>query len=616
MSGFKEIYRDSAGNNILQIYDAVRFASSVGNGDGLTREKPMSVRSVGLPANRAALILGGGHNIIKLTSGGSGGALVIGQGARQTVVDLTSYVDYYPNMLTLKDLTLSNAVLTAQSGIAANISASYCLFPIAFSKIAGVANVTRSIITGVVDMTRGSLSRNSFFNTIVRSTTAFRSNLSVYESCDVFIATSDIATYKDYHLSFDKCNFMIGNETVYTPLVGVTAVELRADFVRRCEAQGATLPIISEFEETNAVGRWMFTKGSVNGSLVLKGSELAAWQTKRGIFLGYSDLLATDVPIVASPNIPASMSGTNKTSGFVLLDGSISLAATVGVTDKHIETIDSKVIYFGGKKNITFLDIVNTFADKYGVFIESTDTLKNAVTVIAPSTYYVVRSSDKQFAEVSYNGVTYSTSLATRKNVFSGVAGVTSFATVSGNPIVYKVEDVAVQKTIQMRVVNELPTDIITSGSLIANYWYFVAPNNLNDTTGTITYKGVVYSCFDSFLVDSSVLTFSVQGACHLRRCWRKDYTPTSETTDKAFWATRQKPQWFEVIPNDLRCLLANNSSASNEMQADAQGYYITTGHGDFYNFMNGASGLQLPAFNISGVYMQIRLVVSTLNPM
>jgi hypothetical protein len=61
--------------------------------------------------------------------------------------------------------------------------------------------------------------------------------------------------------------------------------------------------------------------------------------------------------------------------------------------------------------------------------------------------------------------------------------------------------------------------------------------------------------------------------------------------------------------------MLYNNPNAP-EMQRDEAGNYLGSGSPYFYALKNGANGMPIPAYPIRGAYMQIRLVITTLNPM
>jgi hypothetical protein len=55
----------------------------------------------------------------------------------------------------------------------------------------------------------------------------------------------------------------------------------------------------------------------------------------------------------------------------------------------------------------------------------------------------------------------------------------------------------------------------------------------------------------------------------------------------------------------------------SIEMMRGEDGKYITTGHPEYYNRILGASGVQSPDdIYIQGTYMQLRLPITTANPM
>ncbi|MDH6355480.1 hypothetical protein M2132_001823 [Dysgonomonas sp. PH5-45] len=237
-----------------------------------------------------------------------------------------------------------------------------------------------------------------------------------------------------------------------------------------------------------------------------------------------------------------------------------------------------------------------------------------ANTSIEPDTMYIVRSDDNNEATVTYNGTAYSSSLATRNNVFMGVSGVESF-TPSSNAVILPVRDVINYQTVQLRIVESIPGDKITSGSLSSGYWYFVTPDSMGDTSGTVTYNGKTYPCLSSFLATDTT-AFTINGACHLRRCWNQDFDFGMETQDVEFWADKQKPYWVDINPDDLRCMHKNNSPSVNEMKTDDKGNYIASGHPLFYPELTGVNGIKSPAFGIMGAFMQIRIIISTLNTM
>jgi len=95
-----------------------------------------------------------------------------------------------------------------------------------------------------------------------------------------------------------------------------------------------------------------------------------------------------------------------------------------------------------------------------------------------------------------------------------------------------------------------------------------------------------------------------------------KNFISDKETTDKTFWKNRQKPKYLNIIPNDLKCLLKDNSPLAAEMLADEEGNYFTSGHIDFYRKIDTSSGFVVTVYPITGALMQLRIPISTQNPM
>ncbi len=420
-----------------------------------------------------------------------------------------------------------------------------------------------------------------------------------------------------YYAAFNNCSFVIGNESTATPLIGNNANELRSNFVSRCTAQGLTVPNINDFGTNVPAGRWVFSNTSIAGEYdTIQGSEIDQFAKLRGIYFGHSNVAVKQVPITTLQNIPASFT-TTPVSNALVQDNSIGLLATSGIAQRVEAYADSKIIWLGGLSKLTTLALTHNLPSEAGVSPDSVFGLaKTNNGSISAGNHYIIRSSDSSMATIKYNNVQYTSSLLTRNNVFMGVAGITSFENVSNNAEIYQVLDFANHQSIQIRLMRELPGGNITTGNLQAGYWYFVEPNNLNDTSGTITYKGIAHPAFDSFWVDDTNLTFTVNGTCHLRRCWKQNFDMSTEITDKAFWKDRQKPNYFDVIPNDLRCLLKNDSSASVELAEGSDGVYIGSGHPEFYNKVNGVTGLPLPSYDIVGSFLQIRVPITTINPM
>jgi hypothetical protein len=116
--------------------------------------------------------------------------------------------------------------------------------------------------------------------------------------------------------------------------------------------------------------------------------------------------------------------------------------------------------------------------------------------------------------------------------------------------------------------------------------------------------------------VAAGVTSFTITGTTHLRRVCRDNFNWATETVDKDFWQYQQKPEWVDVVDGDPRCLLHNNHDLAHEMERDALGKYIASGHPDFYKLINGEAGIPMKPMPIKGAYMQVRVVISTLNVM
>ena len=264
---------------------------------------------------------------------------------------------------------------------------------------------------------------------------------------------------------------------------------------------------------------------------------------------------------------------------------------------------------------------MDNIPSKYGLSIDSSPDLisSNAVASgnIEAGEFYMVRSTDNKYADITYNSNEYSSSLAVRNNILKGIEGINSFVVKSGNPILYKISDLALQRTIQIRIVDSIPSQEIASGALLPNYWYLVEhDSDQSNTTDYITYNGVRYGAKDSFCVAPGTTSFSKNGNIHLRRCWHKDFDYNTEATDKAFWGNRQKPRWIDVAPDYLMCMMKNNSGTESEMKEDINGNYIASGYNGFYDMVLGAGGVPIPEYPIKGAYLQMRIVLTTLNPM
>ncbi len=284
----------------------------------------------------------------------------------------------------------------------------------------------------------------------------------------------------------------------------------------------------------------------------------------------------------------------NPNQNIEIFDNAAKLPSNSDILTKVTSKIQSNICWLGGLKQLTGADVVHNFDMKYGLAVDTSENIESTPAQsgdIEPGSYYVVRSVDEDIATIDYNGTSYSSSLAERKNIFLGVLGQTEFAQ-STNATLYKLTGQLQYRHIDMRIANKIPDEIIKTGSLASGYWYLVEhDSDQENTTDYVTYKGVKYPATSSFLTDNSNLAFTTTGNIHLRRCWKEDFDYGVEAIDKDFWKNEQKPKWFKVIGSDLRCLMKRNVEIENEMQIDENGDYITSGHPQFYKIIVGDNG-------------------------
>lgn len=638
---FKDRYTDYQGVDVERVFPT-RFYSYAGTGTDASRQNPS--RSTGTIAatsgQNQSIILGGGYH--KFSVGTTSAPVnqnnlmfrIIGSGMKNSIIDAILYEGHQMssgtfNGVFLKDVAVKN-VITYRLGY--NNQGTYnnryyqcemLSMPETTNLGVGITNYYDRCIFRV-NPSSGNINGNNSFIGINTTIGSIAGNLHTWEKCNLVVNQASLDSYKNNYYAFDNCNFRIGPEADYTPLTGTTAEELRNNFVARCTAAGLTVPAdITDYGITLPLGRWIFTKNQIFEGITWKGSEINLFETLRFISFGYSTSRGSKIPITASNNVPASFApGNPHSDGLDIADDSLSIDKTVDITQRKNMYLDSKIIWLGAKKKLTKIDIPNDLPYQYGVLIDSIPNLLcdsgEEVTAIEAGEMYMLRSSDENAASVTYSGSTYSSVLSSRNNIFKGVAGVTTFTVASGNPVVYKINDILGYQSVQMRIVNKIPDGNIVSGNLQVDYWYLVEhDNDQKNTTDYVTYSGINYKAGDSFMVKPGVLTFTKSGNIHLRRCWKQDFDFNTETMDKSFWQNEQKPEWCDVLPEDPRCLMKDSHILSFEMARGTDGKYISSGHPEYYNNISGASGVLSPNdIYISGVYMQIRLPITTLNPM
>lgn len=614
---FKDKYYNHLGVDVANIYNTYFFSVISPSGDG-SRESPYSItQNTQKGGNNDAFIIGRGVLDSTFYLGGypaNPNVLFVGSGIKHTIFDGCSIVRASNNTnggtWLFKDLTLNKLTITdnykGMNVIIYRCDITKLFFP---SPILNIYNC-------IIRVNGYSGNNNSYLG--VDGKLLINANLNLFDQCNVIINKTDIDKYKNNYLAFNNCNLKIGDEIEYKPLIGSTETELRDDFVRRCTIQSISVPDIADYNEILPAGRWIFSSDSCIEGRVIKDSVIHNFEKRRHIYFGYTDTRTEKLSIVSDNNIPGSFCPVLLDNKLNITNNTISLNSSLNLAETNKMFSDSKIIWLEGKYKLDILDIVHNLPMVYGLGLDGTNTLSTMPVSkgsIEIGKTYLVRSSNKESATITYNNLTYNTSLLGRNNVFRGIINNPTFSG-SDNAEVYEILDEVMHQTIQLRIVNKLPSQEITSGNLQPDYWYFVDYKDSAKKDGAIVYDGISYGATDSFVAKAGVLNYTPHANLKLRRCWHKDFEFKDGIPDYDFWKSEQKPQWIDILPEDPRCLMEKNSNVSLEIQKDEQGNYIGSGHPDFYNSIIGNSGIRLPAYPIKGAYMQIRLVISTLNPM
>lgn len=635
---FKDKYINRNGENVENQYGTYFFSPTCVEGNG-TRLSPYRSNTISLDSRNSFVFSGGIHKLgIVQLSNGSKTKYINGNGINNTY--LSGIINFGGNSgqntinLFFKDLNVrefSFAVGGSSTWVMnLNLNFDYVCFnnPINNTILGNYINyyigrcLLKSLATSIVSGTLKSITyhNNNSFIDITTSIGSITGDNHTWEKCNLIVNQASLDNCKNNFYAFDNCNFRIGSETIYTPLTGTTAEQLRTAFVNRCTAQGLNVEDVDAEGITLPLGRWIFTKNQIFEGITWKGSEIDLFEVPRFISLGYSSSRGDKIAISTVSNMPASFAPEYSNSpGLDFAADSLSIGSTIDITKRNNLYSDSKIIWLGGKKKLTNIDIPHNLPANFGVLLDSIPNLGEKVDIIEPDEMYMVRSTNVNIASVTYAGSTYTSALNTRNNIFKGVSDITKFEG-SDNAVVYKINDTLNYQSIPMRVVNKIPPGNITSGNLIAGYWYFVEhDNDQTNTTDYVTYNGVNYKTTDSFLVKPGALTFTIPAGMkiHLRRCWKQDFDVNTETTDKVFWQNEQKPEWCDILPEDPRCQMKLNSEKSIEMARGEDGKYITSGHPEYYNKVLGTSGVFWPNdIYIQGTFIQIRLPITTANPM
>lgn len=646
---YKDKYYDNLGNenkndnDIEYLYpNNVRFltASRLSGGSN-TRENPGTSTSINFPPYPAQhyVLDGGYHHRISFQNDGASGSGEVLSGLIGTnkyttkikiIGSITNGMGRYIPSIYFKDLEFAGGIISAYEkyGGGSRLLFTECTISSDLTLTgSATAIVTKQASKCIFKNEHISfITSRSYISYLNAVTNGDFASLSAYEKCDISINQSILNSFFGNYISFDNCRFKFPSDAEYVALTGNTPEELRNNFITRCDAEGFTYDSFTESDFVNVpLGRWLFTKDNSSEAIIYKDTDIHKFETARGFNFGFSATRPSRIAISTAANLPNSINPNNPNSGNVKFNnGSITFPDSLDITKKNDFYVTSNIILLKGIRKIDEIICPNNLEWKYGFLLDAEKNLDldNPIlpgnTLIQAGEHYLVRSTGKNYATVVYNKITYNTSLASpRANIIVGENGVNSFTAGDGNPVLYKILDNRQYQSVQMRIVNKIPGDKIKSGNLLAEYWYLVEhATDQSNTSDYVTYNGTKYYVGASFLVKANILNFvPSSGNIHLRRCWNESYNP-DDTQDKTFWQSEQKPKWINVNPDDLYCLMKNNSGAESEIQVDDNGQYITSGHPDFYSMVLGSGGIGLPKYPIKGAYLQIRIPMSTLNIM
>ncbi|MDR2954404.1 MAG: hypothetical protein LBV43_04920 [Prevotella sp.] len=638
---YKDKYYNQAGEDLGFVYpNSLRFFTSARrSGDAGTRENPIGINAA-LVKRYCNILDGGFHQglIANFTttsaSEGVSNTYINGTDMFTTKmnINLTLGAYTYSTCITwFKDLEFAGGTCVNPRSGGGVITYFYnCIYsanPAFTTNTGNNAYFNNCILKASPSWSNTDVgSRNTYLGVVISTlSAALIKSLNAMKRCDIVITQAFLSSFYNSYLSFDNCRFKFPSDTEYIALNGSTPEELRNDFIARCDANELIYNTVTEYDYVDVpLGRWLFTTDNSGEAIIYKDSDIDKFEAIRGIRFGFSSARPFRIKITNNASLPASINPVNPNSGNVVFsENSISFPEGTDITENNDFYVTSNIIPLNAIRQIDSIFTPNNLPWEYGFIVDAEKNidLNNPIlpgsNKIESGAFYIVRSTDKNYATAVYNGATYNTSLASpRANIIVGAAGVTSFTASQGNPVLFKILDNRQYQSVQIRIVNKIPADIIKTGNLLANYWYFVEHDtDQSNKTDYVTYNGVKYYVGSSFLVKTGVLTFTVSGNIHLRRCWNEAYN-VNDAQDKAFWQNEQKPKWINVNADDMYCLMKSNNGNESEMQTDASGVYITSGHPDFYNMVLGSGGIAVPKYPIKGAYLQLKVVMSTLNLM
>ena len=444
---------------------------------------------------------------------------------------------------------------------------------------------------------------------------------SLFSDSTIEITQQVLKDFKGYYHGFDDCKFKIGDGEA-VKLVGTTEEELRSNFVQRCNDAGITIT-------AEEMKYWVFANGASTDGKILKGTILAKFvereQLQEG--LGAFNYFVESIPIVAEGAVtPNSIGATRGKS--MRSDGKSLLIDTAFKTDRMDEAhITSNVISFRGVKEFSKLNILDNIPNGVGVSLNAQHPIEGegvsvkkvveGTATLKPNERYLLRPNLEggamaEYAAIKIKNQDFNSSLGERKNVVLTGDSVLpqDFTITAGDPMLYLVPNAETYQAYEIRIVDEIMGEAKKSGNLEKGYWYIVEPDSSEDETGTVQIGSKNYPCYGSFLATDTA-SFKAIGACSLKKCFADD-----DQKVETFFEGKQKPKWFSVLGDDMRAIRKNSSMYENELQLGFDGRYIGSGHPQFYEMVNGHSGIKAVGMPIKGKYFQVRVKVTSLNIM
>lgn len=444
---------------------------------------------------------------------------------------------------------------------------------------------------------------------------------SLFSDSTIEITQQVLKDFKGYYHGFDDCKFKIGDGEA-VKLVGTTEEELRSNFVQRCNDAGITIT-------AEEMKYWVFANGASTDGKILKGSILAKFIERQHLQegLGAFNYFVESIPIVAEGAVtPNSIGATRGKS--MRSDGKSLLIDTAFKTDRMDEAhITSNVISFRGVKEFSKLNILDNIPNGVGVSLNAQHPIEGegvsvkkvieGTATLKPNERYLLRpnledGATAEYAAIKIKNQDFNSSLGERKNVVLTGDSVLpqDFIITAGDPMLYLVPNAETYQAYEIRIVDEIMGEARKSGNLEKGYWYIVEPDSSEDETGTVQIGSKNYPCYGSFLATDTA-SFKAIGACSLKKCFADD-----DQKVETFFEGKQKPKWFSVLGDDMRAIRKNSSMYENELQLGFDGRYIGSGHPQFYEMVNGHSGIKAVGMPIKGKYFQVRVKVTSLNIM